>query len=532
METRRLLRLTRTDRDSDEEIHAHLAIEMRQRIDAGDAPEAARLNAAKDFGNIALVKEVTRAMWTFTSLERLWQDTRYALRGLRRSFGFTLLALAALALGIGSTTAMFTVLYSVVIRPLPFPDSDRLVALWEKPPLSERQNVVSLFNFRAWKERARSFESMAAYNQGAKNLLGGDEPIQITGANVTADFFRVLRVEPAMGRGFAPGEDGPSSPPLAVLSHGFWQRRFGGQASVLGRRISIAGTHHEIIGVLPQDFAFPNRRVDVFTSLRAEYSGRDFNVVARLRRGRAGPCAAEMVSIALVTAAERPGLNAGYSATVTPLHEQTVRRIRPLQVLFATVLFVLLIACANVANLLMRALGGSRNERTAGLGAGRWRLAHQLTVESLLLASAGGILGTFIATWGLRALLASLPPISRCLHPRNRGRFHRSLVRDPAVRDPRIAVRIGPGFPIRPPRVVGRPPKRISFRVAAPPPFQQDHGCHGDCGSSRTRYRRRLDDPELFAVATGGARLRCQPGAHRPNVAASRQTRFSGPGHR
>src|SRR5207249_8927273 len=142
----RCLRLAKTDQDLDDEIRAHVAIHIRERIDAGDTPEVARLDAAKDFGNVALVKEVTRAMWTFPSLERLWQDARYAVRGLRRSFGFTLLALAALALGIGSTTAMFTVLYSVIIRPLPFPDSGRLVTLWEKPPRSERQNVVSILN--------------------------------------------------------------------------------------------------------------------------------------------------------------------------------------------------------------------------------------------------------------------------------------------------------------------------------------------------------------------------------------------------
>ena len=131
--------------------------------------------------------------------------------------GFTLLALTALALGIGATTAMFTVLHSVVIRPLPFSDADRLVTLWEKPPRSERPNVVSILNFRAWKERARSFESMAAYNQGAKNLLGGDEPIQIIGANVTGAFFPVLQVAPMLGRGFAPEEEGPSGPRLAIL---------------------------------------------------------------------------------------------------------------------------------------------------------------------------------------------------------------------------------------------------------------------------------------------------------------------------
>src|SRR5207247_9309148 len=152
-------------------------------------------------------------------------------------------------------------------------------------PRSDGQNVVSILNFRAWKERARSFASMAAYNQGPKNLLGGDEPIQITGANVTADFFRVLRVEPFLGRGFASGEEGPSSPRLAVLSHGFWQRRFGGEASVIGRRVSIGGAHHEIIGVLATHCAFRARGCHVFTSLRAEYSGRGVPVVARVRPG-------------------------------------------------------------------------------------------------------------------------------------------------------------------------------------------------------------------------------------------------------
>jgi putative ABC transport system permease protein len=185
----RLFRLTQTEQDLDDEIRAHLVIETRQRIEAGDLPEVARLEASKDFGNVALVREVTREMWMFTSLERLWQDARCAVRSLQRSVGFTFLALAALALGIGSTTVMFTVLYCVVIRPLPYADPDRLVTLWEKPPKTERQNVVSIVNFKTWKERARSFDSMAAYNQGPKNLLRGDDPVQITGANVTADFF-------------------------------------------------------------------------------------------------------------------------------------------------------------------------------------------------------------------------------------------------------------------------------------------------------------------------------------------------------
>lgn len=416
----RLFRRAQTDRDLDDEIRAHLAIDMQQRMEGGDAAETARLSATKDFGNVSLVKEVTREVWTFSSLESLWQDARYAIRGLRRSVGFTLLAAGALALGIGSTTAMFTVLYNVILRPLPFPEPDQLVTLWEKSPRSAGQNVVSILNFRAWKERTQSFGSMAAYNQGPKNLLGGDEPIQITAVNVTADFFRVLRIEPLLGRGFVSAEEGPAGPRLAVVSYGFWQSRFGGEASVIGRRVSIGGAHHEIIGVMPADFAFPDRRADVFTLLWADYSGRDFRVVARLRQGVGLSSAqAEMVRIAAVTAAENPAMNAGFSATVTPLHEQTVGRIRPLLgVLFVTVLLVLLIACANVANLLLMRASGREREMSVrmALGAGRWQLARQLTVESLILAGAGGLLGIVIASWGLRALLATLPadfPLAR-----------------------------------------------------------------------------------------------------------------------
>lgn len=409
----RILRLGRSDQDLDEEIRAHLAMDTQQRIDRGDSPDTARLNATRDLGNVALVKEVTRELWTFPSLDLLWQDARYAVRGLARSAGFTLLALTALALGIGATTAMFTVIYSVIVRPLAFPDPDRLVTLWEKSPQSERPNVVSILNFRAWNERARSFESMAAYNQGSKNLLGSDGPIQVVGANVTDAFFRVLGVTPLLGRGFAPEEAGPSAPRLALLSYGCWQTRFGGDTSVIGRRVPIGGAHHEIIGVMPRDFAFPDRRVDVFVLAWPDYSGRDFFVVARMRAGvELESARAEMAGIAAGTAAENPLMNAGFSATVIPLHEHTVGRIRPLlRVLFATSLLVLLIACANVANLLlMRAAGRDREMSVRlALGAGRWRLAHQLTVESLILTGAGGLLGAITAVWGMRALLASLP---------------------------------------------------------------------------------------------------------------------------
>ena len=257
---RRLIRSKRADRDLDDEIEAHLAIETRQREEAGESAEQARVSARRDFGNVLMIKEVTREMWGFTSLERIGQDFRYAIRTLSKSRGFTLLAVATLALGIGATTAIFTVVHSVLLRPLPFPEPERLLMIWERPPKRDHRNPASMYNFLAWKERNRAFEAMSAFHQFPMNLLGGDEPVQITGTAATADFFRVLAVPPLLGRTFAPGEDGPAASPVVVLTYGLWQRSFGGRPDIVGQRISVNAAHHEVIGVMPPGFGFPSRR--------------------------------------------------------------------------------------------------------------------------------------------------------------------------------------------------------------------------------------------------------------------------------
>jgi predicted permease len=409
---RSLLRSGRVEQELDEELRYHLERQIEENLAAGMSPEGARYSALRAMGGIEQRKEECRDARGWGFVDRLTQDLRYAARTLRRAPAFTLLAVSTLAIGIGATTAIFTVVYSVLLRPLPFPDSDHLVAVWERPPGSERRNPASLRNVLAWKERNHTIEAMAALREMPMNLLG-DEPIQVTGAAVGADFFRVLGVAPLLGRTFVPDEDLPSAPRTLVLTYGFWQRHFGGRPDVIGQRISVNVSHHEIIGVMPPDLGFPSG-VELFTTLRdSPDEGRNYSTIARLRKGATLSSArADISAIAAQTAVEHPEANARWGATVVPLTEQIVGPVRlPLLVLLAGVGFVLLIACANVANLLLMRSAERAREMSIrrALGAGRFRLLHQVLVEGLLLASIGGLCGLALAHWGVRALVLTLP---------------------------------------------------------------------------------------------------------------------------
>jgi len=257
----------------------------------------------------------------------MFQDLRYALRLLVKSPGFTAVAVVALALGIGANTAIFTVVNTVLLRALRFRDPDRLVMVWESRPPSKRTNVVQSWNFLEWRARNRVFEKIAAIHQIPMTLTSDGQPEEVMGLRVSADFFAILGVGPVLGRTFLAEEDAPRGALATVLSHGLWQRRFGGDRRILGKRITILAGNYTVVGAMPPGFAFPNYKAELWIPMRlnpvdARTDGRNFSTVARLKPGVTfGQAQGEMESIAAKLAEEYPAMNAHWSAMVVPLKE-------------------------------------------------------------------------------------------------------------------------------------------------------------------------------------------------------------------
>jgi predicted permease len=421
---RSLLHRRELDQELDDEIAYHIEAKTEENLAKGMTPEEARRAARIELGGVEQVKEQVRAERTGVWLDSFLQDIRFGLRMLCKNPGFTAVAVLTLALGIGANTAVFSVVNGVLLKPLPYAQPDRLVAVYAKNKAFDHSSI-SYPNFLDWVRDQHSFSGLAAYRGDDYNLTGMGEPQRVSAEMVSANFFPILGINPVIGRQFRPEEDQIGAQPVALISGGFWEREFGSSRDAVGKTLDLNGIGYTIVGVIPASFQYQSfnfqDNTDVFVPIgqwsNAIFRRRDANMgmdaIGRLKPGiTLAQAKDDMDAIAARLAEAYPGADRDSGIALYSLQQDLVGHIRPfLLVLLAAVAFVLLIACVNVANLLLARSRARTREFAirAALGASQRRVIRELLTESLVLALAGGACGLVLALWGTQAALGVLP---------------------------------------------------------------------------------------------------------------------------
>jgi predicted permease len=404
---RALIQQRKLDAILDEEMRSHLEMRTEANIAGGMSPTQARADAVRRFGNRAVVKEEMRSFDLMGSLDTLARDVKFAIRTLRKSPSFTIVAVLTLALGIGANTAMFSVIYTVLLKPLPFPESDRIV-IFESTHNDQPHDIFRLAgaDYYDWESQAKSFSQLALASYWSTNITGIATPERVVGMGVSSQFFPLLGVNAQLGRTLTPADDRSGAPPVAVLSHSLWMRMFGGRPDILGQTLILNSQPTTVVGVMPADFAFPVTDAYLWMPLYENMKGvprtsRFLMSVGRLKPGvTIRQAQTEMDLLSRNLERQYPDTNKGWAVQVVPAKEAMVGEMSSkLLVLFIAVGAVLLIACANVASLLLARMLNRERELAvrAALGATRWRLARQTITENLLLTGLGAFCALALA---------------------------------------------------------------------------------------------------------------------------------------